>query len=125
MSEPGIHEKMGPNDDYDRKLADRLLGVDPGPAEPAFPDLTDPATRERLKREIAAVERTQPSPHAIRDTPQGERLNNAISLLREARAELGIILSDATMRGVPRDGVQSVAQDLDRALPRLQRSYAG
>lgn len=128
MTEPGIHEKMGPNDDYEakpEKVENPLERAAFGPAEPAFPDLTDPAVRRRLRAEIERAEAAQPSPHRLDRTVHGERLNNAISLVREAHAEILVVLADPQVRGVPRDNLQLTATELNRSLPRLQRAYSG
>lgn len=122
MTEPGIHEKMGPNDDYEKvenPLARAAFGADY-----RF-DMNDPAQRRAALAEIRRVEGEQPSPHALAGSVHGERLNNAISLLREAEAELRTILQDPQARGIPRDGLMLAATEISRNVPRLQRAYSG
>jgi hypothetical protein len=111
--EPGIHEKMGPVDEAAW-----------GPVEPAWPDLTDPAVRNRLKADIAAAEK-QPSPHILRGTKHEQTIRNMCIALEEIDADLIGILLDPTVRGVPRDALQLVAVELRRNAPRLYAAVDG
>lgn len=120
MTEPGIHELMGPNDDYEAKPAPAV-----GPTEPAFPDLTDPAVRRRLRAEIDRVEGSQPSPHVLRGTKHDASLRTAARNLQDAQDAITQVMADPQVRGIPRDQLQLVAVELNRNIPRLERALDG